>query len=103
MSLQKIQDEVDKAIKKYTTGYWPPLSMLARLMEEVGELARVVNHHHGNKPLRDDEFERQLSDEIGDIIFTIACMGNSYGVNLETAYLKAVSKLRTRDRYRFRK
>ncbi|HLS06600.1 MAG TPA: nucleotide pyrophosphohydrolase, partial [Bacillota bacterium] len=55
--LQQLQDEVDQYISQFEEGYFSPLSLIARLSEEVGELAREINHHYGEKPKKDTEVE----------------------------------------------
>jgi NTP pyrophosphatase (non-canonical NTP hydrolase) len=69
--MDKYQKELDQWYKKHNWSYWSPLSILARLTEEVGEFARLVNHLFGDKKKRVDEPEQDLEDEIGDIIYTL--------------------------------
>ena len=67
--LRAAQRRVDDWISQFEEGYWPPLANLARLMEEVGELARLVNHRFGTKPKKPGETEQELAEELADVLF----------------------------------
>lgn len=99
--MQKYQQELDKWFKDNGWQYWPPLSILARLFEESGEFARLVNHLYGDKPKRSDEAEQNLEEEIGDIIYTLICFANSNGIDLDKAIRKSFDKVIKRDKNRF--
>ncbi len=99
--MKKYQKELDNLFKKNGWPYWPPLSILARLHEEGGELARLLNHVYGNKTKKKDEKQQYLEEEIGDILFTMICMGNSLNVNLDSAIRKSLDKAAKRDKDRF--
>lgn len=101
MDIQDMQREVDSWIGQFEEGYWPPLAMLARLTEEVGELAREVNHRFGTKPKKPDEPEGDLAMELADILFIIICYANSLGINLDEAFKKMMEKYQTRDSHRW--
>ena len=104
MSLKKVQDDVDKWTSQFTPQYWPPYEILARLTEETGELAREVNHLYGTKKKKDDEQEKNLGQELTDIIFTVACMANSQGIDLSKEWEQMVDKkLYGRDNNRYDK
>lgn len=92
-----MQLEVDRWISQFEEGYWQPLSMLARLTEEVGELAREINHLYGEKPKKPTEKEKDLALELADILFIICCMANSLEISLEEAFLQMMDKYRKRD------
>lgn len=96
-SLAQIQREVDQYISQFKEGYFSPLSMLARMTEEVGELAREVNHLYGEKPKKADEAENSIEYELGDILFIITCFANSLGIDLTEAHNKVMHKFNTRD------
>jgi len=102
-TLQEIQAEVDKYISQYKEGYFSPLSMLARMSEEVGELAREVNHRYGEKPKKATEEENSIEMELGDILFIIICFANSLGIDLTQAHDKVMHKFQTRDADRWTK
>lgn len=96
-SLKAIQQEVDQYIGQFKEGYFHPLSMLARMTEEVGELAREVNHQYGEKPKKPGEEENTISNELGDILFIIVCFANSLNIDLQEAFDQVMEKYRTRD------
>ena len=103
MSIKQYQDEVDEWAQQLKTPYWSPMSQLARLIEEVGELARIYNHKYGEKVKKDSEAPDDLSDEMGDILFDLICMANVEGINLDDAFNKVMNKSRVRDKDRFEK
>ena len=96
-SLRSAQHRVDEWISQFEEGYWPPLANLARLMEEVGELARLVNHRFGTKPKKPGESEQELAEELADVLFVILCMANEQGIDLEDAFEQVLGKYRARD------
>lgn len=100
-SLQDIQSEVDTYISQFKEGYFSPLSMLARLTEELGELAREVNHFYGEKPKKHDESPKTIEEELGDLLFVIVCFANSLHINLEEAHDYVMKKFNTRDKDRW--
>lgn len=100
-TLADIQREVDDWITQWESGYWAPLSNLARLTEEVGELARRINLEEGDKPPKEetssDEVDGQLQEEFGDVLFVVVTLANSLGVDLEAALDRAMHKYDVRD------
>ena len=101
-TLTDVQQEIDHLIKEeWHSDYWHPLSSLARLTEEVGELAREINHHYGEKPKKASEDEGNISAELGDILYIVASLANSIGVNLDTAFDEVMKKYRQRDAQRW--
>lgn len=103
MALQQIQEEVDEWVEQYEIGYWQPHEMLARLTEEVGEVAREINHLYGPKKKKATEKDNELADELADIIFTVTCIANSQDINLDEAFSKVMDKCYGRDKNRFKK
>ena len=95
--MAEIQREVDRYISQFKEGYFEPLAMLARLSEEVGELAREVNHRYGPKPKKPDEADNSIELELGDILFILVCFANSLGIDLAEAHDKVLNKFNTRD------
>ena len=71
MSLKEKQKEVDEWVKQYKIGYWAPHEILARLTEEVGELAREINHLYGPKKKKTSENANEMADEMADIILRL--------------------------------
>jgi NTP pyrophosphatase (non-canonical NTP hydrolase) len=101
MALAKYQKSVDRWINQYKIGYFKPLEILARLTEEVGELAREINHRFGSKKKKSSEKKQEVGDEIADIFFTLICLANSLNINLDKSFEKMMKKLNTRDKKRY--
>jgi len=101
MSLKKIQQSVDEWTGQFTPQYWQPLEIIATLTEEVGELAREVNHRFGAKRKKETEGEQELSDEIGDILFVLCCLANSQKIDLDDAFKRTMEKKYSRDNDRY--
>lgn len=97
MDLREAQARVDAYISQFEEGYWPPLSNLARLTEEVGELARLLNHRFGHKPKKHGEPEQELALELADILFVLLVIANEQGIDLDEALERTLEKYRTRD------
>jgi NTP pyrophosphatase (non-canonical NTP hydrolase) len=91
------QTTVDRWISQYKEGYFAPLAILARLSEEVGEVAREINHRFGEKPKRPDEAEGDLAMELADVLFVTICLANSQGIDLDQAFDRMMAKVTTRD------
>ena len=97
MELKEAQQRVDEWISQFEEGYWPPLVNLARLTEEVGELARELNHRYGTKPKKSGEPEQDLALEFADVLFVLLVMANEQGIDLDNALLRTLEKYRSRD------
>ena len=91
LTLAEAQRAVDASILALG-GYWPPLANLARLFEECGELARVVNQTHGPKLVKSGEAARAAQEELGDTLYTLLVLANSLGVDAEEALRAALDK-----------
>ncbi|MCL7745934.1 nucleotide pyrophosphohydrolase [Halalkalibacter sp. MEB205] len=100
-SMKQMQDEVDQYIGQFKEGYFSPLAMLARMSEEVGELAREVNHYYGEKPKKTTEEDRTMEQEMGDILFVLICFANSLHIDLEEAFDLVMNKFESRDKDRW--
>ena len=87
-TLAEIQREVDAYISQFKEGYFSPLALLARLMEEAGELAREVNHLYGEKPKKPDEPENSIELELGDLLFILVCFANSLHIDFDGSPLQ---------------
>jgi NTP pyrophosphatase (non-canonical NTP hydrolase) len=101
--MKQMQREVDEYISQFKEGYFPPLTMLARMTEEVGELAREVNHEFGQKKKKSTEADNSIEMELGDILFLTICFANSLGIDLAEAHDKVLHKFNTRDANRWTK
>ncbi len=97
MDLREAQARVDAWISRFEEGYWPPLVNLARLIEEVGELARELNHRYGAKKKKADEPEQDLALELADVLFVLIAMANEQGIDLDDALEQVLEKYRVRD------
>ena len=100
-TLQQLQDEVHQWISQWEEGYWAPLENLARLTEEVGELARELNHLHGPKKKKVSEAPSSVEAELGDILFVVVSIANSLEISLDEAMQKTLEKYNVRDADRF--
>ncbi len=103
MSLHDAQTRVDSWIRQFEEGYFDPLTNMARLSEEVGELAREVNHRFGQKTKKHDESEGDLAMEMADILFVLICMANREGIDLQEAFDRMMEKVELRDEHRWTK
>lgn len=101
MSLKESQDRVDAWVSQFEEGYFHPLTNLARLSEEVGELAREVNHRFGQKTKKKDEPEGDMGMEMADILFVLICMANREGIDLQEAFDRMMAKVEHRDAARW--
>ena len=97
MSLNDAQRRVDAWVGQFEEGYFHPLTNLARLTEEVGELAREVNHRFGQKTKKASEAEGDLGMEMADILFVLICMANREGIDLQAAFDRMMAKVEARD------
>ena len=97
MTLEEAQRAVDAWIGRFEEGYWPPLTNLARLVEEVGELARELNHRYGHKTRKPDEPDQDLALEIGDVLFVLVALANEQRIDLTRAFEQVLEKYRVRD------
>lgn len=101
MSLTEAQQRVDQWVSRFEEGYFHPLTNLARLTEEVGELAREINHRFGQKTKKASEPEGDLAMEIADILFVLICIANREGIDLQTAFDRMMAKVDARDTSRW--
>jgi NTP pyrophosphatase (non-canonical NTP hydrolase) len=103
VSLREAQQTVDRWIGQYKEGYFPPLANLARLTEEVGELARELNHRFGPKPKKAAEPPGSIALELADILFVVICLANSQEIDLDAAFAEMMRKVTSRDAERWTK
>lgn len=97
LTLKQMQTDVDQWISGMG-GYFSPLSQLAQLTEEVGELARLINRVHGDQSFKKGEKdESEIPGEMADILFTLSCLANTLKVDLGTAITANMEKKRSRD------
>jgi NTP pyrophosphatase (non-canonical NTP hydrolase) len=101
ITLRQAQRLVDAWMSRQGWDYWQPLAQLARLTEELGELARLINHLFGEKPKKPGEAEQELGLEMADLLYTMICLANSQGVDLQAALERTLEKYRLRDAERY--
>ena len=101
MTLKDAQGRVDAWISQFEEGYFDPMTNMARLAEEVGELAREVNHRFGQKTKKREEPQGDLAMEMADILFVLICMANREGIDLDAAFQRMMDKIEGRDKERW--
>ncbi len=102
MAIREAQEEVDLYISQFKEGYFPHLLNLARMTEEVGEVARVVSHLNGKKPKVGEEIG-DLGEELADLLFVIICMANRDRIDLGEKLSSVIDKYNSRDASRWTK
>ena len=95
------QRRVNDWVDQFEEGYFHPLTNVARLAEEVGELAREVNHRYGEKTKKPEETDGDLAMELADILFVVICMANREGIDLDEAFDRMMRKVESRDASRW--
>lgn len=100
MEISTLQKEVDNWIKTHGVRYFNELTNTAILMEEVGELARIMARKYGEQSFKNKEEEKQLGDEMADVLWVLVCLANQTGVDLEEAIKKNIEKKTNRDKDR---
>lgn len=96
MEIRALQDEVDRWIKEVGVRYFNELTNTAVLMEEVGELARIMARKYGEQSFKEGE-ENDLAGEMADVLFVLVCLANQTGVDLTEAMQKSLEKKTKRD------
>lgn len=97
ISLKNAQEQVDTWIKTIGVRYFSELTNTAILMEEVGELARIMARKYGEQSFKKSESDHDLGDEMADVLWVLICLANQTGVDLEQAFMKNMEKKTTRD------
>ena len=100
MTLNQAQEQVDQWIKKYGVRYFNELTNMALLMEEVGELARVIARKYGEQSAKASDKKYNLTDEMGDVLFVLICLANQTGIDLDKAFTENLMKKTKRDKER---
>lgn len=101
MTLKEMQNRIDAYICQFKEGYFTPMTLVVRLSEELGELAREVNHLYGEKPKKATESEGSIRLELGDLLFVIGCLANRLDIDLTQAFEDVMYKFETRDKHRW--
>ena len=97
MTIQEAQQKVDKWIKTAGVRYFSELTNMAILTEETGEVARLMSRMYGDQSFKENDKEKNLSDELADVLWVLICIANQTGVDLEEALKKNFEKKNTRD------
>ena len=92
MTLKEAQGKVDDWIKKYGVRYFDELTNTAILMEEVGEVARIMARNYGEQSHKKSDQDQSLSNELTDVLFVLICIANQTGIDLEDAFKKNMEK-----------
>ncbi|MEF2280219.1 nucleotide pyrophosphohydrolase [Deinococcus sp. YIM 134068] len=100
LTFEEAGARVDAYISQFEEGYFPPLLLLARLTEEVGEIARVLAHENGKTP-KPGEDVGDLEMELADLLFVMVCLANRRGLSLERGFTRMMEKIETRDAERW--
>ena len=100
MGLKKLQNEVDVWIKKYGGRYFDPLTNMAQLSEEVGEVARIIARRYGEQSEKDSDKNKNLAEELSDVLFVVFCLANQTNCDLEKAFKEKLNFKSKRDKIR---
>ena len=100
MTIQEAQEKIDNWIKSYGVRYFDELTNTAVLMEEVGEVARIMSRRYGEQSEKESDKNKDLGDELADVLFVLMCIANQTGVDLDAALSKNLEKKTTRDHSR---
>jgi NTP pyrophosphatase (non-canonical NTP hydrolase) len=100
ISIKDAQEQVDAWIKKYGVRYFSELTNMAVLTEEVGEVARLISRKYGDQSFKAGESEKDLGDEMADVLWVLICLANQTGVDLTEAFKKNIKKKTNRDKTR---
>jgi NTP pyrophosphatase (non-canonical NTP hydrolase) len=97
MTIESAQQQVDQWIKTVGVRYFSELTNMAILTEEVGELARIMARKYGDQSFKESDKNRDMADEMADVLWVLICLANQTGVNLTDALQKNFEKKNTRD------
>ncbi|MFY0601163.1 MAG: nucleotide pyrophosphohydrolase [Cyclobacteriaceae bacterium] len=102
MTIEEAQNEVDQWIKTIGVRYFNELTNMAILTEEVGELARIISRTYGEQSFKESDKNRDLGDEMADVLWVLICLANQTGVDLTESLKKNIEKKTNRDLDRHR-
>ena len=97
LTIKEAQEKVDKWIKTIGVRYFNELTNMALLTEEVGEVARIIARKYGEQSFKKSENDKELADELADVLFVVICLANQTGVDLTKAFENNLNKKTTRD------
>ena len=99
-TIRELQKIVDKWVTTIGIRYYSELTNTAILMEEVGEVARIMSRQYGDQSFKKSDEEVDLADELADVLFVLVCIANQTGIDLTAAFRKNMEKKTTRDKER---
>ena len=102
VTLEEAQQRVNTWIQEVGVRYFSELTNLAQLVEEVGEVARIISRQYGDQSFKESDRDVELADELADVLFVVICLANQTGVNLSEALERSLVKKTDRDRNRHR-
>lgn len=97
MTLKEAQETVDTWIKEYGVRYFSELTNMAMLTEEVGEVARIIARKYGDQSFKESDKDKDLGDELADVLFVLICLANQTGIDLTAAMQRNLDKKTKRD------
>jgi NTP pyrophosphatase (non-canonical NTP hydrolase) len=100
ITIEEAQKQVDNWIKTYGVRYFSELTNMTILTEEVGELARIMARTYGDQSFKKSDLNKNLADEMADVLWVLICMANQTGVNLSSAFKNNMEKKTLRDKER---
>lgn len=100
MNLQNSQIDVDNWIKEHGVRYFNELTNMAQLTEEVGEVARIIARRYGEQSEKESDKNKDLGEELADVVFVVLCLANQTGINLQEAFDKKMELKSNRDKNR---
>ena len=98
--LRSVQEEVDQWIKEFGVRYFNELTNMAQLTEEVGEVARIIARRYGEQSEKESDRQKDLGEELADVLFVVVCLANQTGVDLQSAWERRMSAKTSRDKDR---
>lgn len=101
MEIKEAQEIVNQWIKTVGVRYFSELTNMALLTEEVGEVARIIARRYGDQVAKQGDLDKQLADELADVLWVLICIANQTGIDLEDALRRNIDKKLTRDKDRF--
>jgi len=100
MTLEELQERIDQWIKTYGVRYFNELTNMALLTEEVGELARIIARTYGEQSSKEQDMDKKLEDELGDVLFVLLCIANQTGTDMAQVMEQNLQKKTLRDKHR---
>ena len=100
MTINELQKDVDQWIKEHGVRYFNELTNMTVLMEEVGEVARIMARQYGEQSFKESDKNKNLADELADVLFVLTCIANQTGIDMEKAMKENLDKKTNRDKER---